>query len=493
MSSYDDPRWYEQPEQDQMHPPSQSQPTLHDDFSPLGTPTDTNMNGASPTGTGPNANGAPPRVDTKPYWYTPTKQNNDREHRPILSFWQFVMVFALVLLAFLGGWFSHQTFSNSFIASNQSQQYENLFQQAWNDVDQHYVDRKAVNYQQMSYSAIQAMLGVLHDTGHTRFLTPQEVQSENQQLSGKFVGIGISLQQNATTKQIIIISTIPGSPAEKAGFKSGDIILAVNNTSVVGKTIDDVTTLIRGKVGTSLTLTVQRPSTNQKLTIKVTRAEITVPNVLMYYIPQDHIADIQIVQFASGVAVDLRHDLDQAKKLGATSIILDLRDNPGGYLSEAIDTSSEFMAHGIVLIEQDSSGARTPLSVTGDTDNTSIPIVVLTNKNTASAAEIVTAALKDNHRATVIGVTTFGTGTVLEEFPLSDGSALLLGTQEWLTPDGQFIRDHGVPPNIAVPLNPKANELTPDQESSAHMTEQQILNSGDNQLVAAIHYLETHR
>ena len=403
------------------------------------------------------------------------------------------MVLALVLLAFLGGWFSRQSFPNSFTASSQSQQYESLFQQAWNEVDQHYVDRKAVNYQQMSYSAIQAMLQVLHDTGHTRFLTPQEVQSENQQLSGKFVGIGISLQLNATTKQIIIVSTVPGSPAEKAGIKAGDILLAVNSTNVTGKTIDEVTALIHGNAGTSLTLTIQRTSTNQKLIIKITRAEITIPNVLMYYIPQDHIADIQIVQFASGVSVDLRHDLDQAKKLGATSIILDLRDNPGGYLSEAIDTSSEFVAHGTVLIEQDSTGARTPIVVTGDTDNTSTPMVVLTNGNTASAAEIVTAALKENNRATVIGTKTFGTGTVLEEFPLSDGSALLLGTQEWLTPDGQFIRDHGVPPTINVPLNAKANELTPDQESSAHMTEQQILNSGDNQLVSAIHYLETHK
>ncbi|HET9918918.1 MAG TPA: S41 family peptidase [Ktedonobacteraceae bacterium] len=482
MSSYDDPRWYEQPEQHQAYPPSQSTPQndLGQFSPPAGSNSNTGSNGALPSGNGNR------------YWYT-TRRNNDPEPRPFLGFWQFVIVFALILLSFLGGWFSHQTFSTSFVASSQSQQYQNLFQQAWNDVDQHYVDRKAVNYQQMSYSAIQAMLGVLKDTGHTRFLTPQEVQSENQQLSGKFVGIGISLRQDATTKQIIIISTIPGSPAQKADFKAGDIILDINGTSVADKTIDDVTNMIHGKAGTSLTITVQRPSTKQQLNIKVTRAEITVPNVLMYYIPQDHIADIQIVQFASGVSVDLRHDLDQAKKLGATSVVLDLRDNPGGYLSEAIDTASEFMSQGVVLIEQDSTGARTSVSVTGDTVNTTIPIVVLTNNNTASAAEIVTAALKDNHRATVVGAKTFGTGTVLEEYPLSDGSALLLGTQEWLTPDGQFIRDKGVAPTIAVALSPKANELTPDQESSAHMTEQQILDSGDNQLAYAIHYLQTRK
>ena len=434
---------------------------------------------------------AAPGTNSNHHWYRPNP-GNDRERRPLLNFWQFVMVAVLVILAFFGGWFSHQTFAGTFVASSQSQKYQGIFDQAWQDVDQHYVDRKAINYKQMSYSAIQAMLQVLNDKGHTRFLTPQEVAAENQQLSGQFVGVGISLQQNPNTKEIVIISTIPGSPAQKAGIKPGDIITAVNGTSVVGKSIDAVTTLIHGNAGTSVSITVKRPSTNQTLTFKMVRAQITVPNVLMYYIPQDHIADIQIVQFASGVSVDLRHDLDQAKKDGATAIVLDLRDNPGGYLSEAVGTASLFMSNGVVLIEQDSTGAQTKITVSGDTDNTTTPMVVLTNGNTASAAEIVTAALEDNHRATVIGTKTFGTGTVLEEFPLSDGSAILLGTQEWLTPNGQFIRNQGVQPNIEVQLNPKANPLTPDIEQESNMTEQQILNSGDNQLVAAIHYLEQH-
>jgi carboxyl-terminal processing protease len=434
---------------------------------------------------------AAPGTNSNHHWYRPNP-GNDRERRPLLNFWQFVMVAVLVILAFFGGWFSHQTFAGTFVASSQSQKYQGIFDQAWQDVDQHYVDRKAINYKQMSYSAIQAMLQVLNDKGHTRFLTPQEVAAENQQLSGQFVGVGISLQQNPNTKEIVIISTIPGSPAQKAGIKPGDIITAVNGTSVVGKSIDAVTTLIHGNAGTSVSITVKRPSTNQTLTFKMVRAQITVPNVLMYYIPQDHIADIQIVQFANGVSVDLRHDLDQAKKDGATAIVLDLRDNPGGYLSEAVGTASLFMSNGVVLIEQDSTGAQTKITVSGDTDNTTTPMVVLTNGNTASAAEIVTAALEDNHRATVIGTKTFGTGTVLEEFPLSDGSAILLGTQEWLTPNGQFIRNQGVQPNIEVQLNPKANPLTPDIEQESNMTEQQILNSGDNQLVAAIHYLEQH-
>jgi carboxyl-terminal processing protease len=131
--------------------------------------------------------------------------------------------------------------------------------------------------------------------------------------------------------------------------------------------------------------------------------------------------------------------------------------------------------------------------VDGSPVNTTIPIVVLVNNNTASAAEIVSGALQDNKRAIIMGVKTFGTGTVLEEFSLSDGSAILLGTREWLTPKGHFIRNLGISPNIEVMLNAKATPLTPGDENEEHLTEQQILQSGDTQLVAAIRYLETHK
>jgi carboxyl-terminal processing protease len=150
------------------------------------------------------------------------------------------------------------------------------------------------------------------------------------------------------------------------------------------------------------------------------------------------------------------------------------------------------MKTGNVLLEQDSSGNRTPYAVTGSTIDTSDPIAVLVNGDTASAAEIVSGALQDNKRAILIGEKTFGTGTVLEEYPLSDGSAILLGTHEWLTPNGSFIRDNGIHPNIEVKLPANANILTPNDENAGKMNEQQILAGGDNQLVAAIHYLEKH-
>ena len=145
-----------------------------------------------------------------------------------------------------------------------------------------------------------------------------------------------------------------------------------------------------------------------------------------------------------------------------------------------------------MLLEQDSSGTRKSFAVSGQTIDTTSPIVVLVNGDTASAAEIVSGSLKDNKRAVILGEKTFGTGTVLEEFPLSDGSAILLGTSEWLTPGGQFIRDKGISPNITVKLAPNSIPLSPNDENAANMNEKQILASGDTQLVAAIQYLEKH-
>src|SRR6266446_2306163 len=298
-----------------------------------------------------------------------------------------------------GGVVGHQAFSTSYFnPSNQSKSYANLIQQAWNIVDQNYVDRKAVNYKEMSYQAISAMLNVLHDTGHTRFLTPQDVQAQHQPLSGSLVGIGAMVGQDTKTGQLIVTSTLPGSPAEKVGIKSGDIIVAVNGASVVGKDQNTIIGLIdAGPAGTSVSVTLKRPSTNQVLTFKMTREVIKIPSVIMHYITEDHIAQIQIAQFSDGASAQLKDALNQAKKLGAKEIILDLRNDPGGYLQEAINVASEFMAKGNVLLEQDSTGQRTPVAVIGRPIDTTTKIVVLVNHYTASAAEIVSGALQDNH------------------------------------------------------------------------------------------------
>ena len=409
-------------------------------------------------------------------------------------FGQTVVMIAFMLIAFTAGWFGHQAYTSSLFSPNdQSHYYSNLIQQAWTIIDQNYVDRKAINYQQMSYDAIRAMLADLHDKGHTYFLSPTELKAQQQELSGTSTGIGIYIQQNPSTNQVVISATVPGAPAEKAGFKSGDIIEAVNGTSTTGKSLDAVSSLIQGKVGTTVSITVLRPSTKQTLTISVKRAQFTIPNVILHYIGEAHIAHIQVMGFDSGVADQLKTALIKAKKDGARGIILDLRDNPGGYFQEAIDTASLFLNSGkTVVLEQDASGNRKADKTSISSVDTQIPLLVLVNGNTASAAEIVSGALQDNNRATIMGTKTLGTGTILNEFDLPDGSAIYLGVIEWLTPKGHFIRNLGITPNIVVNMPANNYPLSPNQENQQNMSLQQIFQSGDAQLISAIKYLQAH-
>lgn len=475
MSKYDDPRWYEsQPPQDH----AEAGQGFQDDFDHypfLPSPDET------------------PQQQFGQQRPEPAKDAFTSLHRSLVKT---VGIIALVIAAFLGGWFGHEYFGGSFITqSSQSREYSQLFQEAWNKIDQNYVDRKAVNYQKMSYAAINAMIATLGDTGHTRFMDAKTVQDENQQLSGKFTGVGIYLHQDKTTKRLVVTAPIPGSPADKAGIRPNDEIVAVNGTNVIGKDVTAVSTLIQGKEGTSVNITVQRPGETQTRVFKLTRAEIQVPNVYSYYIPEDHTVHIQVIQFADGISDQVKTQLLQAKSKGATKIVLDLRGNSGGYLNEAINLTSLFVKKGNVLLQQDSSGQRTPIPVNGNPIDTTTKMVVLVDGNSASAAEIVAGALKENNRATLIGETTFGTGTVLQQYNLSDGSALLIGTQEWLTPDGHFIRKDttnpggGIHPNIEVKQPQNAPILTPNSESQSKMTLQQILNGGDLQLKAALEYL----
>lgn len=399
-------------------------------------------------------------------------------------------------LGFAGGWLGHTYQTRGLLPPASAQQYAPLIWQAWSDIDDNYVDKGAIDHQKMTYAAIAAIVNTLGDTGHSRFETPDEVKQEHQQLSGNYVGIGVILQPDPTGQYFEIGATFPNAPASKAGLKPGDVIIAVNGTSVKGDTQDQLRTLITGPAGSSLTMTIQRPGQAQPFTVKLTREQIQEPIITSYYFPESHIAHIMIMQFADNTDAMLRQALTDLRKQGMQKIILDLRDNPGGLLNEAIAVASEFVPAGNgrnVLLIKDSSGKITPQPVISGGLATDLPLVVLVNNNTASAAEIVTGAIKDNHRGIVIGEHTFGTGTVLTEFDLPDGSALLLGVEEFLTPSGKFIRQGGIQPDMQVAMpNASTPENTPLIEQETHQTEAQALQSNDTQLIAGYHYLQQH-
>jgi carboxyl-terminal processing protease len=362
-----------------------------------------------------------------------------------------------------------------------------LIAEAWNLIEQVYVDRSVVTPQNLGYGAITGMTDALGDTGHSRFLTPQMVKEEQQFTQGQFVGVGIEIE--AQDAHIVIVAPIDNSPAQAAGLKAGEIILKVNGQDVSGMSVSQVQALVAGPAGTSVTLTIQDPSTDTTFTVTLVRAVINVQNVTWVQVPGTQIADVRIAGFSEGVTSDLRNALQQILQQGSTGLILDLRDNPGGLLDQAVGTASQFLTTGNVLLEKNAKGDITPVPVESGAIAPDIPMVVLVNAGTASAAEIVAGALKDPGRATLVGETTFGTGTVLNQFSLSDGSALLLATQEWLTPDGHTIWHVGLDPNVVMALPANVAPLYPSAERS--LTAAQVQSSGDAQLLRGLQILQT--
>jgi len=293
-------------------------------------------------------------------------------------------------------------------------------------------------------------------------LTPEERKQNNQDLSGSYEGIGIEIVNKGD--KIVVVTPIEGSPADRAGFESGDVLVAVNGKSVRDDELSEVIRKIKGPEGTRVEVTVRRGQKERKFDLQ--RAEIKVPIVSWAMIPDTDVAYVFLSSFSDTSAEELRKAFEEARAAGARRYILDLRDNPGGRLDQAVEMAGYFLKpDSVVYIRKEASGEREEIKVQGDPESTDAPLAVLVNEGSASSAEILAGALRDNGRATVIGETTFGTGTVLSEFVLRDGSSILLGVAEWLTPDGDFIRDTGITPDVKVPLEEGTDPLTPDDVS----------------------------
>ena len=360
-----------------------------------------------------------------------------------------------------------------------------LMAEAWDTITESYVDRPAVQDQTLTYGAIGGMVDALGDTGHSRFLSPEMVQEQHDFTSGQFEGIGAYVE--IKDGHVVIVAPMDGSPAQQAGLHPGDVILKVDGEDVTGMPIDQVVSRILGPAGTSVTLTVLPSGTEQTRDVTLVRAHITLQNVIWKQLPGTRIAHVRIVAFSKGVTDDLKQALSEIQQEELAGIILDLRSNPGGLLSEAIGTASQFLQGGNVLLEKDAQGKISPVAVVQGGLAPDLPLVVLIDAGSASAAEIVAGALQDAGRAKLVGETTFGTGTVLNEFSLSDGSALLLATEEWLTPNGRTIWHQGIAPDVQVTLEQGSSPLLPEAEEG--MTPEQVQNSGDAQLLRALELL----
>ena len=360
-----------------------------------------------------------------------------------------------------------------------------LISEAWDLIAKEYVMHDAVQPQKLTYGAIGGMVNALGDTGHSSFLSPDMVHLEKHFLEGSFTGIGVELR--IKEGHIVILAPMEGSPAQRAGIQSGDVIMKVGEKDVVGLPLEEVINEITGRSGTAVSLSVLSPKTGQTRTLSLVRAEITVHNVSWTRLPGSGLADLRIAGFSQGVTGELRKALAEIKKAGINGAILDLRDNPGGVFQATITATSQFLRSGNVALVRNNKGVTMPVRVEGGALAPDIELVVLVNEGTASAAEIMAGALQDAHRARVVGEKTFGTGTVLETFKLSDGSELLLAIAEWLTPDGRVIWHKGIAPDVEVPMPAGTEPLYPAKIKE--MNPAQMRASEDKQFLRALDLL----
>ena len=361
-----------------------------------------------------------------------------------------------------------------------------LISEAWKAIQDNYVDAKNLNDRDLAYGAIRGLTEAVGDEGHTSFLTADEAKSVDQSLSGTFVGIGVQLDSDET-KGPIIRSIIPGTPAEEAGLKRGDLIVKVDGTSTTGQSIDEVVSRVRGPEGEAVTLTIQRGSADP-FDVKIVRKQFDLPLVSWAMVPGRKVAMIRLDQFATGATQGIEDAIKGAKADGATAIVFDLRNNPGGYVNEAVGVASQFVGDGTVYQSVDASGVEKDVPVQPGGLATSIPLVVLTDGGTASSAEIVTGAIQDAGRGKVVGDKTFGTGTVLGRFDLSDGSSLRIGVERWLTRNGRPIWHEGLEPDVKVTLADTVTPLLPDDIRD--MTPASLAKSDDTQLLKALELLK---
>jgi carboxyl-terminal processing protease len=356
---------------------------------------------------------------------------------------------AIVLIAF--------GFVLGVFSGSSYQSYDENLQaivQTWETINQDYVEQDKIDRSELSQAAIQAMMEALNDP-YSAYLDPQMYQMEVEDTGGKFEGIGaeVSIRDGAVT----IVAPYPGSPAEKAGIKAGDVILAVDGEPVEGLSLLDVIAKVRGPSGTTVELIVMHQGEVEPVQLTVTREEINVPSV-MFEMLDGNVAYIYITQFGDNTNSELGAVLEKVQQQNATGIVLDLRNNPGGNLQTVLDVASRFLEPGeVVLSVRYNDGRVEELKANSQNPATDLPMVVLVNVGSASASEVLSGALQDHGRAVIAGQVTFGKGSVNYMVPLADGSAIYITAARWLTPNGKLIEGEGIQPDYE--LNPSQDEV----------------------------------
>lgn len=365
------------------------------------------------------------------------------------------MLILLAISAFAAGYFV-----NDLLAlreqSAHAQENMNIFWEAWGLVDDHFIGELPTENLR-TYGAIRGSFDTLGDP-YTVFVEPVARDVEKERLQGSFGGIGAYISRPEEGGDVLL-EPIPGNPAEAAGILSGDVLLMVDGTAVTAEmTVNEIVDLIKGEKGTEVILTVRHSDAIDSVDIAIERADILIPSVLARVLEEDpSIGYIQLSRFSGESGTEVADALVDLLDQGVTKIILDMRSNPGGLLEAAVDVSDQFLDAGSVLFQQSSNGDEREFKTTNKTLAADVPLVVLVNGGTASAAEIVAGALQDRERAVLIGnEKTFGKGSVQLVFDLSDGSSVHVTSARWFTPDHNQIDGQGLEPDILVEITQEA-------------------------------------
>lgn len=366
-----------------------------------------------------------------------------------------VLVVAMVSM-FVFGYVIGMHPSNSAVQAQDSpgDDTEELFEpfwEAWGLLHENYVDPLDDNT--LMEGALTGMMASLGDP-HTDYMNPETFARVNEAMSGAYEGIGAAVRLDEETGGLELVSVMPGSPAEKAGLRPGDEIIAVGGESVIGWDQNEIIAQVRGPAGTPVLLGIQRPGEDESFEVEVTRERISVSSV-SYEVLDGDIAYVRISQFEFETNATLRAALEEMDANNRKGLILDLRGDPGGYLTTAIEVGSAFIAEGPIVLERGPNREHTYQAM-GNAIAPDVPMVVLVDQGSASASELIAGALQDQNRATVIGLPTFGKGSVQTWHTLSNGGGIRITISRWYTPNGRSVSEVGIEPDILIsyPLKP---------------------------------------
>lgn len=345
-----------------------------------------------------------------------------------------------------------------------------LFWRIWDTIDASYYDKTKISPQKMVYGAISGMVSALGDP-YTAFLPPEENKVVEEDLSGSFEGVGIQIGFKG--KNLAVIAPLPDSPAIEAGIKAGDFIVGITDTAkgidtgTGGMTLSDAVKLIRGKAGTKVTLLLLRDGSEEPLKVEVTRKALDVPSVVVSHLDDSNIAHIKLLKFGADTEKEWQKAVSQvvSRQPKVTGLILDLRNNPGGYLQGSVDIAGEFVKKESVVVIEDRGLIKNEFKTTKTGKFGDYKVVILVNGGSASASEILAGALSEIKGYKLIGETTFGKGTIQEPLQLDKGAGLHITTAKWLTPKGNWVNEKGLTPDVVIVDNPDTIEDEQLQEA----------------------------